>query len=73
MTALSKNAYFHKLKEFMKQYYNYTIHRTVTMKSVDVKPETFSDFCIELMMFYSNIKKKNCDHAGISKYEIYFE
>ena len=55
MTALSKNAYIDKLKEFMKQYYNYTIHRTVTMKPVDVKPETFSDFCIELMMFYSNI------------------
>ena len=43
MTAVSKNAYIDKLSGIVNKYNN-TYHRTIQMKPVDVKDNTYIDF-----------------------------
>ena len=43
MTAISKNVYIHKLDDIVGEHNN-TYHRTIKMKSVDVKNNTYIDF-----------------------------
>ena len=43
MTAVSKNAYIDKLSDIVNKYNN-TYHRTIQMKPVDVKDNTYIDF-----------------------------
>ena len=43
MTTISKNVYIDKLDDVVNEYNN-TYHRTITMKPVDVKDNTYIDF-----------------------------
>ena len=43
MTAISTNVYIHKLDDIVNEYNN-TYHRTIKMKPVDVKDNTYIDF-----------------------------
>ena len=43
MTAISKNVYIDKLDDIVNEYNN-TYHRTIKMKPVDVKDNTYIDF-----------------------------
>ena len=43
MTSVSKNVYIDKLDDIVNEYNN-TYHRTIKMKPVDVKDNTYSDF-----------------------------
>ena len=43
MTSVSKNAYIDKLDDIVGQYNN-TYHRTIKMKPVDVKDDTYIGF-----------------------------
>ena len=69
MTSISKYVYINKLDGIVNEC-NDTYHRTIKMKHVDVKDNTYFDF-----------KKKGNDrdpkfnvgdHVRVSKYEIYF-
>ena len=41
MTAISKNVYFDVLENIVDEYNN-TYHKTIKMKSIDVKSESFA-------------------------------
>ena len=43
MTSVSKNVYVNKLDDIVGEYKN-TYHRTIKMKTVDVKDNTYIDF-----------------------------
>ena len=43
MTSISNNVYINKLDDIVNEYNN-TYHRTINMKSVDVKDNTYIDF-----------------------------
>ena len=43
LTSISKNVYIDKLDDIVNEYNN-TYHRTIKMKSVDVKNNTYIDF-----------------------------
>ena len=43
MTSISKNVYINKLDNVINEYNN-TYHRTIKMKTVDVKDNTYIDF-----------------------------
>ena len=43
MTSMSKNVYIDKLDDIVNEYNN-TYHRTIKMKPVDVKDNTYIDF-----------------------------
>ena len=43
MTSISKNVYINKLDDIVNEYNN-TYHRTIKMKPVDVKDNTYIDF-----------------------------
>ena len=45
MTSISKNVYIDKLDDIVNEYNN-TYHRTIKMKSVDLKSNKFIDFGI---------------------------
>ena len=47
MTSISKNVYIDKLDDIVNEYNN-TYHRTIKMKPVDVKDNTFIDFSKEV-------------------------
>ena len=69
MTSLSKYVYIDKLDDIVSEY-NDTYHRTIKMKPIDVKDNTYIDFKKE-----SNDKDpkfKVGDHAKISKYKNIF-
>ena len=55
MTARSKSVYYDKLLKLVADY-NYTVHKTIKMKPVDVKPATYINFGIRF-----NIKKFRFD------------
>ena len=71
MTSVSKNVYVDKLDDIVNEYNN-TYHRTITMKPVDVKNDTYID-SIELHSEKEandrNPKFKVGDHIRISKYK----
>ena len=69
MTAISKNVYIDKLYDIVSEYNN-TYHRTVKMKPVDVKENTYIDFKKEFND--SDAKCKVGDHVRISKYKNIF-
>ena len=49
MTSISKNVYINKLDDIVNEYNN-TYHRTIKMKPVDVKDNTY----VDSMVFHSN-------------------
>ena len=66
MTAISKNVYINKLDDIVGEYNN-TYHRTIKMKPVDVKDNTYIDF--EKEVNDKDPKIKVGDHVRISKYK----
>ena len=77
MTSVSKNVYIDNLDDIVNEYNNYdnTYHKTIKMKRVDVKDNTY----IVSTALYSNKevydKDPKCkvgDHARISKYKNIF-
>ena len=69
MTSVSKNVYIDKLDDKVDEYNN-TYHRTITMKPVDVKDNTYIDSKKEVNN--RDRKFKVGDHVTISKNKIFF-
>ena len=69
MAAISKNVYIDKLNDIVNEYNN-TYHRTIKMKPVDVKDNTYIDFKKEVND--KDPKFKVGDHVRISKYKNIF-
>ena len=69
MTSVSKNVYIDKLDDIVNEYNN-TYHRTIKMKPVDVKDNTYVDFEKEVNNKDPNFKTG--DHVRISKYKNIF-
>ena len=69
MTSISKNVYIDKLDDIVDEYNN-TYHRTIKMKPVDVKDNTYIDF--EKEVNDKDPKFKVGDHVRISKYKNIF-
>ena len=68
MTSVSKNVYIDKLDDIVNEYNN-TYHRTIKMKPVDVKDNTYID---SMELSHSNDKDRKFkvgDLVGISKYK----
>ena len=57
MTSISKNVYIYELDDLVNEYNN-TYHRTIKMKPVDVKDNTYIDFKKRLMIKILNLKLK---------------
>ena len=69
MTLVSQNVYTDKLDDTVDEYNN-TYHRTIKMKPVDVKDETYIDFKKDVND--KDSKFKVSDHVRISKYKNIF-
>ena len=69
MTSVSKNEYIDKLDDIVDEYNN-TCHRTIKMKPVDVKGNTYIDF--EKEVNDKDPKFKVGDHVRISRYKNIF-
>ena len=69
MTSISKNVYIDKLDDIVNEYNN-THHRTIKMKPVDVKSNTYIDSNKEVNDKDSKFKVGN--HVRISKYKNIF-
>ena len=70
MTSISKKVYINKLDDLVSEYNN-KYHRTIKMKPVDVKDNTY----IDSMVFRSNDKDRKFkvgDYVRISKYKNFF-
>ena len=59
MTSISKNVYINKVDDILHKYNNKK-HRTIKIKPIDVKDNTYIDF------------RRSCDHVRISKYKNIF-
>ena len=68
MTSVSKTVYIDKLDDIVSEYNN-TYHRTIKVKPVDVKDNTYIDFKKEVND--KDPKFKVGDHVIISKYKIF--
>ena len=55
MTSISKNVYIDQLDDIVNEYNN-TCHKTIEMKPVDVKDNTYIDFIKKLMIKILNLK-----------------
>ena len=69
MTAVSKNVYFDVLDDIVNKYNN-TYHKTIEMKPIDVKSDSYAEYNVD-----SNDKDpkfKVGDHVRISKYKNIF-
>ena len=69
MTSISKNVYIDKLDDIVHKYNN-TKHRTIKMKPIDVKDNTYIDFGKEVND--NDSKFKVGDHVRRSKYKNIF-
>ena len=69
MTSVSKNVYIDKLDDILGEYSN-TYDRTIKMKPVDVRDNTYIDFKKEVND--KDRKFKVGDHVRISKYKSIF-
>ena len=69
MTAVSKNVYIDKLDDIVNEYNN-TYHRTIKMKPIEVKNNTYIDSIKEVND--KDPKFKVGDHVRISKYKNIF-
>ena len=69
MTAVSKNVYYDVLDDIVNEYNN-TYHKTIVMKPIDVKNDSFAEYNEE-----SNKRDPKCkvgNHFRISKYKNIF-
>ena len=69
MNSISKTVYIDKLDDIVHKYNN-TKHRTIKMKPIDVKDNTYIDFGKEVND--NDLKFKVDDHVRISKYKNIF-
>ena len=69
MTSISKNVYFYKLSNIAKKCNN-TYHRTIKMKPIDIKNNTYIDFNKDIND--KDPKFNVGDHVRISKYKNIF-
>ena len=69
MTSISKNVYIDKLDDIVSEYDN-TYHRTIKMKPIDVKDNTYINIGKEIND--KDPKFKVDDHVRISKYKNIF-
>ena len=69
MTAVTENVYIDKLDDIMGEYNN-TYHRTIEMKPIEVKDNTYIDSINKVND--KNSKFKVGDHIRISKYKNIF-
>ena len=69
MTSVSKNVYIDKSDDIVNEYNN-TYHRTIKMKPIDVKDNTYINIGKEVND--KNPKFKVGDHVRISKYKNIF-
>ena len=69
MNSISKNVYIDELDGIVKKYSN-TYHKSIKMKPVDLKDNTYISFKEEVN--YKNPKFKVGDHIRISKYKTIF-
>ena len=69
MTSISKNVYIDKL-DYIVNEYNNTYHRTIRIKPIDVKGNTYTK--IHKEVDDNNPKFKVGDHVRISKYKNIF-
>ena len=69
MTSVSKNFYIDKLDDIVNEYNN-TYHRTIKMKPIDVKDNTYINTGKEVND--NDTKFKVGDHVRISKYKNIF-
>ena len=69
MTSVLQTVYINKLDDIVNEYNN-TYHRTIKMKPVDVKDNTYIDFKKEVND--KDPKFKVGDHVRISKYKNIF-
>ena len=69
VTSISKNVYIDKLDDTVHKYNNKK-HRTIKMKSIDVKDNTYIDFGKEVN--HNDPKFKVGDHVRLSKYKNIF-
>ena len=64
MTAVSKNVYVDVLNDIVDKYNN-TYHRTIKLKPIDVKSDSYADYNVESDEKYP--KFKVVDHVRISR------
>ena len=69
MTSISKNVHIDKL-DYIFNEYNNTYHRTIKIKSVDIKPSTCINFNVENND--KDPKSEVSDHVRIPKYKNIF-
>ena len=69
MTSISKNVHIDKLDDIVNEYSN-TYHRTIKIKPIDVKDNTYINICKEVND--KDPKFKVGDHVRISKYKSIF-
>ena len=69
MTSISKNVYIDKLDDIMNEYNN-AYHRTIKIKPIDVKDNTYINIGKEVDD--NDLKFKVGDHVRISKYKNIF-
>ena len=69
MTAVSKNVYFHVLDDTVDNYNN-TYHRTIKMKPIDVKPDSYAEYNVDFNE--KDLEFQIGDHVRISKYKNIF-
>ena len=69
MTSLSKNVYIDRLDDIVKKYNN-IYHKSIKMKPLDVKNNTYIEF--KKKINDKNPKFKVADHVRISKYKNIF-
>ena len=69
MTSISKNMYIDKLNDIVNEYNN-KYHKTIRMKPIDVKDNTYIN--IDKEINDKDPKSKIGDHVRISKYENIF-
>ena len=55
ITSISKNGYIDKLDDIVNEYDN-TYHRTIKMKPIDVKDNTYINIDMKLMIMILNLK-----------------
>ena len=68
MTAVSKNVYVDKLDDAVNEYNN-TYHRTIKMRPIKIKDNTYFDYIKEVNN--KDPKFKVDEHVRISKYKIF--
>ena len=69
MKAVSRNSYFDVLDDFVDQYNN-TVHRSIKMKPIDVKSDSYAEYNEDCNK--KDPKFKAGDHIRISKYKNIF-